>query len=92
MTDKRKYEKSTYTDDWPCARCGRRFFGTFTTRHPKYCPDCKVIITRDGARERKRKQRQQERNKAQMMQPLRELEAKYKLPASVRDWQPARKI
>jgi hypothetical protein len=54
----RKYQTAVYTDDWPCARCGNRFFGTFTTRHPKYCDKCRSVIKVESARERKRKQRQ----------------------------------
>jgi hypothetical protein len=57
----REYRTETYTDNWPCANCGRQFFGTFVTRHPKYCDGCRVIVSREKARDRKRRQYERER-------------------------------
>lgn len=60
----RQYDKYTYTDFGPCARCKRTFTYTFSTRRPKYCPDCGPIVAsekaearREAYRERKRKEK-----------------------------------
>lgn len=77
--------------DRKCARCQRPILNHTGRGQPwKYCPECLPIARREKARDRKRKQRQQAANRAEMMAPLREVLAKYRLPQTVNGWHPGR--
>lgn len=54
----RQYDITVYTDFGPCARCGNSFTYTFSTRRPKYCPNCGPIVAAEKAEQRRQAYRE----------------------------------